>query len=349
MLPFSPIGWTPTHHIRLLDQTLLPDREQYLEISDVASMVEAIRRLRVRGAPLLGVAAAMGMTLAVHPEAGPGDGLTAVEDAGRAIGAARPTAVNLHWAVERMRQRARAWSAADGSLHGALVQEAEAIWREDREMCERIGTAGLPLLRPGALVVTQCNAGGLATGGIGTALAPLYLAHARGIPLRVVVPETRPLLQGARLTAWELSRAGIPCTLITDNMAASRIRRGDVDCILVGADRIAANGDVANKIGTYALALAARAHGVPFYVAAPQTTFDLASPDGASIVIEERDPAEVRGFRGEVTAPAGVSVWNPAFDVTPAGLVTGYLTDAGLIASGQIPMRMADRSTADGR
>jgi methylthioribose-1-phosphate isomerase len=248
----------------------------------------------------------------------------------------RPTAVNLAWALARMRGAARQ-SRGEG-LHAALLAEAEAIWQEDQAMCERIGAAGLPLIPDGALVLTHCNAGALATGGIGTALAPIYHAHALGRRVRVIADETRPLLQGSRLTAWELTNAGIPTTVIADNMAASRLRLGDVTCVIVGADRIAANGDVANKIGTYGVALAAREHGVPFYVAAPRSTFDAATADGQAIPIEERAPEEVR----RVGPAAGrASIWNPAFDVTPAALIRGYITDAGLLTRDQLS-RLAD-------
>jgi methylthioribose-1-phosphate isomerase len=217
-------------------------------------------------------------------------------------------------------------------LAEALRAEAQAIWDEDRAMCERIGRYGAGLIPADATVMTVCNAGALATGGMGTALAPVYTLLDEGRAPHVIVPETRPLLQGSRLTAWELSRAGVACTLITDNMVASRLRRGDVGCALVGADRIAANGDVANKIGTYPLALAARAHGVPFYVLAPTSTIDPATPDGAAIPIEERAPQEVTGWRGVRSAPEGIGAWNPAFDVTPAELITAIVTDRGVLA-----------------
>jgi methylthioribose-1-phosphate isomerase len=220
-------------------------------------------------------------------------------------------------------------------LHTVLVAEATAIWDEDRAMCDRIGEAGLHLVPDGATVLTHCNAGALATGGIGTALAPIYRAHAAGRKVNVVAGETRPLLQGSRLTAWELSRAGIPTTVITDGMVASRLRRGDIACVIVGADRIARNGDVANKIGTYTVALAARSHGVPFYVAAPRSTFDPATPNGAAIPIEERLAEEVRSSADTANA-ARVEVWNPAFDVTPADLINGYITDAGLLTRDQL-------------
>jgi methylthioribose-1-phosphate isomerase len=232
-----------------------------------------------------------------------------------------------------MERRAIAASAAGEDLATALRQEADAIWAEDRAMCLRIGIAGAELIGgDDAVVLTHCNAGALATGGIGTALAPVYTLHQRGRRVSVVADETRPLLQGSRLTAWELGRAGVPVTIIADGMAASRLRLGDVRCVLVGADRIAANGDVANKIGTYSVALAAREHGVPFYVAAPTSTIDPETPDGARIPIEERASDEVSGWRGQRTAPSGVQVWNPAFDVTPAALVTAIITDRGVVA-----------------
>jgi methylthioribose-1-phosphate isomerase len=329
----SPIGWTADSRVRLLDQTLLPRTERYLELSTVDEVAEAIRTLRVRGAPLIGIAAAMGLTLAGQPGNGAGGKqlLERVRSARDLLSSTRPTAVNLGWALDRMWRRAESVGAGE-NLHRLLVEEADAIWREDAAMCDRIGLAGLDLLGENATVATHCNAGALATGGIGTALAPMYKAHQAGRTVRVVASETRPLLQGARLTAWELTRSGIPCTLITDGMAASRLRLGDIHCVIVGADRIARNGDAANKIGTYSLALAAQAHDVPFYVAAPRTTFDFATPTGEGIPIEERRDDEVRGFQGSRTTPDEVSVWNPAFDVTPARLITAYITDAGVLS-----------------
>ncbi len=325
----SPIAWSAGRRVRILDQTALPGEERYADLGSIEEMAEAIRALRVRGAPLIGIAAAM----AVAQEAaapGAGDGLARVRTACALLGATRPTAVNLHWALGRMLARAESAAAAGTSLAEALRAEADAIAAEDRAMCDRIGALGAELLPDDATVCTICNAGALATGGIGTALAPVYVAHAAGRRPRVIVPETRPLLQGSRLTAWELSRAGVPCTVIADGMIASRLRRGDVSCVMVGADRIAANGDVANKIGTYGLALAARAHGVPFYVAAPSSTVDPATPDGTRIPIEERSSEEVVSWGGHRTGPAGVAVWNPAFDVTPAELVTAIITDRGV-------------------
>jgi methylthioribose-1-phosphate isomerase len=325
-----PIDWTADGGVRILDQTMLPGEERYLDLDTVDAVAEAIRTLRVRGAPLIGIAAAMGVTLALR---GGTASLEAVCAAAKTLGATRPTAVNLHWALARMERRAaRAVERAE-DLERALRDEATAIWDEDRAMCARIGALGAELLRgDDALILTHCNAGALATGGIGTALAPVYTMHQSGRRVAVLADETRPLLQGSRLTAWELSRAGVPVTVIADNMAASRLRQGDVTCVLVGADRIAANGDVANKIGTYGLALAARAAGVPFYVAAPSSTVDPATPNGAAIPIEQRGAAEVAGWRGHQAAPVGVQVWNPAFDVTPAELVTAIITDRGVFA-----------------
>jgi methylthioribose-1-phosphate isomerase len=325
----SPIGWTEDHAVRILDQTLLPGEERYLDLDTVDAVAEAIRTLRVRGAPLIGIAAAMGLTLAVRRGAATLDVVCA---ASAVLGSTRPTAVNLRWALRRMERRAAAAASAGTDLAEALRAEANAIWAEDREMCARIGAAGAALIGGDAVVLTHCNAGALATGGMGTALAPVYTLHQAGRRVSVIADETRPLLQGSRLTAWELTRAGVPVTVIADGMAASRLRRGDVTCVIVGADRIAANGDVANKIGTYGVALAARAHGVPFYVAAPTSTIDPATPNGTRIPIEERAADEVAGWRGHVAAPAEARVWNPAFDVTPAELVTAIITDRGVFA-----------------
>jgi methylthioribose-1-phosphate isomerase len=329
----QPIAWTPDFAVRILDQTLLPDTETYLTLETVDAVAEAIRTLRVRGAPLIGIAAAMGVTLALRRGAAT---LETVCAATAALGATRPTAVNLRWALGRMERRAAGVAAVGEDLPRALRDEATAIWDEDRAMCARIGAAGAALIDGDAVVLTHCNAGALATGGMGTALAPVYTLHAAGRRISVVADETRPLLQGSRLTAWELAQAGVPVTVIADGMAASRLRRGDITCVLVGADRIAANGDVANKIGTYGVALAARANGVPFYVAAPSSTVDMATPDGAAIPIEERAAEEIAALGGRRTVPAGVQVWNPAFDVTPAGLVTAIITDRGVFTPADI-------------
>jgi methylthioribose-1-phosphate isomerase len=336
----SPIAWGAERRVRILDQTLLPEREEYRDLASIAELAEAIRALRVRGAPLIGIAAAMGV--AMEATARPDADLATVRNACRFLGATRPTAVNLRWAVDRMERRAVQAANAGDDMAEALVAEADAIHEEDRVMCARIGELGAELLPDDATVCTICNAGILATGGIGTALAPVYVAHQAGRRPQVVVPETRPLLQGSRLTAWELSRSGVSCTVIADGMLASRLRRGDVRCAIVGADRIAANGDVANKIGTYGLALLARAHGVKFYVAAPSSTVDLVTPDGSRIPIEERARDEVARVGGRVLAPEAVPVWNPAFDVTPAELITGIITERGMV----VPSELAGSLTA---
>ena len=340
--------WNSDHSIRILDQTLLPGAETYRDLSSVDEVAEAIRTLRVRGAPLIGIAAAMGVVVSIR-QRGSGacpeeasEGATGqrllehVNKACQTLGATRPTAVNLHWALKRMCERAEQACAAGEDLYEALLAEANAIGDEDRAMCERIGALGSALIPDRATVCTVCNAGALATGGIGTALAPIYATHLAGRRPHVIVPETRPLLQGSRLTAWELTKAGVPCTLIGDGMIASRLRLGDVSCVIVGADRIAANGDVANKIGTYGLALAAHAHGIPFYVAAPSSTVDVATPNGAAIPIEQRESDEVATWQGTRTAPLGVGVWNPAFDMTPAKLITGIITDKGIFKPADI-------------
>jgi methylthioribose-1-phosphate isomerase len=335
----SPIAWTPDHGIRILDQTLLPSEEAYRDLESVDAVAEAIRMLRVRGAPLIGIAAAMGVAVAAGQRGSGAAGQATLQDiknACKVLSATRPTAVNLHWALERMRRRAELATERREALGPALIAEANAIWEEDRAMCRRIGELGATLIPGGATVCTMCNAGALATGGIGTALAPVYTLHESGRAPHVVVPETRPLLQGSRLTAWELTQAGVDCTLIGDGMIASRLRLGDIACVIVGADRIAANGDVANKIGTYGLALAARAHGIPFYVAAPSSTLDLATPDGSRIPIEQRDASEVASWQGTRTAPAGVKVWNPAFDVTPAELIAAIVTDRGIFPPAEV-------------
>jgi methylthioribose-1-phosphate isomerase len=327
----SPIAWTEAGTIRILDQTVLPEEERYLELRTLEQLAEAIRSLRVRGAPLIGIAAAMGVAMEAGQRHSEAAGQDRVRAACKLLGATRPTAVNLQWALDRMLRRAESAMQQQDNLSAALTDEANAIWDEDRRMCDRIGELGAPLIPRGATVCTVCNAGALATGGIGTALAPVYVQHRAGAEPHVIVPETRPLLQGSRLTAWELHRAGIPVTLISDSMVASRLRLGDVRAVFVGADRIARNGDVANKIGTYGLALAARAHDIPFYVAAPSSTVDPATANGAAIPIEERSAEEILAWRGQRSAPAGVGVWNPAFDVTPAELVTAIVTDRGVV------------------
>jgi len=345
--PFDTVRPSPDGRgLVILDQTQLPGAEVEVTLRTRADMEEAIRLLRVRGAPLLGVMAAWSLAALARNRAARGmsDGplqRAAIRDDANVLAATRPTAVNLAWSLRRVISQVDATLAAAPGLDAAgladrVWAEAEAIHAEDRQMCLTIGEHALQLLpaAPAPLtVLTHCNAGALATGGVGTALAPLYLAHAAGRTLRVFVDETRPLLQGSRLTAWELGQAGIDVTVITDSMAGALLSTTPIDAVLVGADRIAANGDTANKIGTYLLAVLARRHRVPFYVLAPTTTLDPATPDGEGIPIEQRHPDEVRQGMGTATAPEGVRVWNPAFDVTPADLVTAWITDQGVVRS----------------
>src|SRR5712691_7054789 len=332
LMSVQAIAWSPTGAVRIVDQRALPEARIERDLESAEAVADAIRTLQVRGAPLIGIAAAMGLV------AGTRELRAAARDAFLArlsrlvelLAAARPTAVNLRWALDRMARLAAATPGDGAALWERLRAGATAIWEEDRAMCRRIGEAGLPLVPDGAKVLTHCNAGALATGGIGTALAPIYLAHEAGRTLHVFVDETRPVLQGARLTAWELSQAGIPCTLIADAAAGSLMRLAQVDLVLVGADRIAANGDFANKIGTYSLAVLARHHGVPLYCAAPSSTIDPSLADGDGIPIEQRSPDEVKTVAGRPIAPAAVAALNPAFDVTPARYVTAFVTDRGL-------------------
>lgn len=323
--------------LELLDQTRLPEEEVWLRLESAAEVARAIREMRIRGAPAIGIAAAMGLALeAVRAaEDAAGDVERRVEEARALLLATRPTGRNLAWAVERMMARlaqCRGGGAGPVVVAAALRAEADAIAWEDAEACRRIGEHGLLLIPPeGATVYTHCNTGALATGGIGTAVAPVYVARERGIPVRVIVGETRPLLQGARLTAWELERAGVEVTVVVDSAAGALMMEGRVNLVISGADRVAANGDVANKIGTYGLAVLARHHGIPFYVAAPLSTFDLGTPSGAEIPIEERDASEVRCGFGRLTAPANVGVWNPAFDVTPNELITALVCERGIL------------------
>jgi methylthioribose-1-phosphate isomerase len=318
--------------VRIVDQTRLPGEHVERELRTVDEVCEAIATLRVRGAPAIGIAGAMGLVaaLAVHATEPEATFRWRLASYAERIAGTRPTAVNLPWALRRMRRAADATHGDATAVLERLRAEASAILEEDRTMCRRIGEHGLALIPGGARVLTHCNAGALATGGIGTALAPLYLAHEAGRRVEALVDETRPLLQGSRLTAWELARAGIPVTVLADSMAASLMAAGGVDLCIVGADRIAANGDVANKIGTYPLAIAARHHSIPFYVAAPSTTLDPHTPTGAAIPIEQRAANEVVAPFGPRLAPDGVEVYNPAFDVTPAALVTAIVTDAGV-------------------
>jgi methylthioribose-1-phosphate isomerase len=322
--------------VRLLDQRRLPEAERYLELESVEAVAEAIESMAVRGAPVIGCTAALGVALAaLRSRATDLPALGRELEAARArLAATRPTAVNLFWALGRMaaaEARAAAEPGADrATLAEALRREAQAILAEDVASCRALGRAALPLVPEAARVLTHCNAGALATAGYGTALGVVRAAAERGLAPRVLADETRPFLQGARLTAWELARDGIPVTVIGDGMAGHLMRAGEVDLVLVGADRIAANGDVANKIGTYGLAVLARAHAIPFYVAAPVSTIDSATPDGDAIPIEERGRTELAELGGRRLVPEGVPVRHPAFDVTPAGLVDAIVTERGV-------------------
>jgi methylthioribose-1-phosphate isomerase len=313
--------------LSVLDQTQLPAREAWLALSGAEDTAAAIRRLAVRGAPLIGMVAAYGLAMEVTRR----PGLGALEDGAEVLAGARPTAVNLAWAVERV--RAAALAAGPVSMAAAARAEAERIHAEEDAASAAIARHGADLLAGARRVLTICNTGALAAGGAGTALAVILELHRRAPDeVRVLACETRPLLQGARLTAWELARAGVPHELVVDSAAAGLIRRGEADAVIAGTDRVAANGDVANKVGTYGLALAARAAGIPFVIAGPVSSIDAALPDGDRIEIEERGAEEVLGFGGVTVAPPGTAVRNPAFDVTPAGLVTALVTERGVAA-----------------
>jgi methylthioribose-1-phosphate isomerase len=301
----------------VLDQTQLPDAEVWLDGSGPDAMIALIQRLAVRGAPLIGVAASASLATFAHR----GASATEYASACAALRAARPTAVNLMWAMDRMKD------AIDP------VAEARAIFAEDVRLCEGMARHGAELIQDGEGILTHCNTGGLATAGTGTALGVIRRAFEQGKHIHVYADETRPLLQGGRLTAWELTKLGIPSTLITDSMAALLLRDNKVQRVLVGSDRVAANGDFANKVGTYGLAVQARFHGVPFHPVAPFSTVDLACPNGAAIPIEEREPSEVRGYSTLRWAPEGIPAWNPSFDVTPVDLVTSLVLDRGVYAA----------------
>ena len=313
--------------LSVLDQTQLPARGAWLALTGAADTAAAIRRLAVRGAPLIGMVAAYGLAMEVTRR----PGLGVLEDGAELLTGARPTAVNLAWAVERV--RAAALAAGPVSMAGAARAEAERIHAEEDAASAAIARHGADLLAGARRVLTICNTGALAAGGAGTALAVILELHRRSPDdVRVLACETRPLLQGARLTAWELARAAVPHELVVDSAAAGLIRRGEADAVIAGTDRVAANGDVANKVGTYGLALAARAAGIPFVIAGPVSSIDAALPDGDRIEIEERGAEEVLGFGGVTVAPPGTAVRNPAFDVTPAGLVTALVTERGVAA-----------------
>ena len=336
-MPVPTIEWLGDvdGRVRLIDQTLLPTEFRQIECTDVGGVWEAIKVLRVRGAPAIGIAAAFGTVLGIQRSTASAYAVfrADLERATDYLATSRPTAVNLFWALDRMKRVAEQHRALPiPDLKRRLLDEARAICEEDKQICRAIGRHGAELVRDGDGVLTHCNAGGLATADYGTALAVLFAAHEQGKALHAYADETRPLLQGARLTTWELMQAGIPVTLICDNMAAQVLREGKVQLVVVGADRIAANGDAANKIGTYGVAILAREHGVPFYVAAPTSTFDLSLSTGDQIPIEQRGADEVTCGFGRRTAPEGVDVYSPAFDVTPARYIAGIITERGIIA-----------------
>lgn len=320
--------------VRLLDQSRLPESVEFLDCREYQAVARAIVELKVRGAPAIGVTAAMGVALGAQSVKATSwnEFETGVLFICSQLAATRPTAVNLFWAIERMKRRlVELRSQPIASIKAALITESQAILDEDIALCKAIGRHGAELIKDGQTVLTHCNAGALATAGYGTALGVIRAAWEQGKQIRVIADETRPVLQGSRLTAWELMQDKIPVTLITDNMAGALMRNGSINLCVVGADRIAANGDVANKIGTYSVAVLAKAHKIPFYVAAPYSTIDLKTKSGDEIPIEQRNPTEVTSVHGgHPIAPAGVAVYNPAFDVTPAEYITGIITERGV-------------------
>ena len=325
--------------LELIDQRRLPAEFVKLQCRDIEQVYEAIKTLAVRGAPAIGVCAAYGLALAMQKLSGNDDleaGIACLEKSCEYLSSTRTTAANLFWAMQRVARRAERFvadrpAASLQALKERVWEEANAIYTEDVDMCRRIGENGQMFIRQGAGILTHCNAGALATAGQGTALSVMFEAHKRGKKFKVYADETRPLLQGARLTAWELKQAGIDVILICDNMAGWLMKQGKISAVITGADRIAANGDAANKIGTYSLSILAREHGIPFYIAAPSSTFDLSIKSGNQIPIEQRTADEVRFLGDERIAPEGVGIWNPAFDVTDASLITAIITEKGVI------------------
>lgn len=320
--------------LTILDQTKLPNITEFIKIDRIEDAWDAIKQLKVRGAPAIGIAAAYGLLLGIQ-QATEENFDTFYEDFQKHsnyLATSRPTAVNLFWALKRMNERVlKEKEKPISSIKNALEEEAHLIRQEDEEVCRSIGEHALTLFHDGIGVLTHCNAGGIATAKYGTALAPMYLAKEKGWNIKVYADETRPLLQGARLTTWELQQAGIDVTLITDSMAAMVMSKGWVQAVIVGCDRVAANGDIANKIGTYGVALLAKAHNIPFYVAAPISTIDISTKTGQDIPIEERNAEEITEGFGTLTAPVGVKVFNPAFDVTPAEFITAIITEKGVL------------------
>ena len=331
------------HHVCILDQRLLPEVVNVVVCTDYVEVAEAIRTLQVRGAPAIGVTAALGVALGARQYSSPSlDGFQQhMDQVCDELAKTRPTAVNLFWAVDRMKKVLAGTPVTSiEECQDRLLNEALAILEDDVRVNKTLGKYGAAVIQDGDAILTHCNAGALATAGYGTALGVVRAAWEEGKQLRVFADETRPVLQGARLTAWELQQDGIPVTLITDNMAGALMQKKRVQCCVVGADRIAANGDVANKIGTYSVAVLAKAHGIPFYVAAPISTIDLETANGEAIPIEERNPSEVTQLHGtRVIAPVGVAVWNPAFDVTPATLITGIITERGILSPHELPSK----------
>lgn len=330
------IVWSERRTLSLLDQRALPDEVAYRECAQAAEVASAIRDMVVRGAPAIGIAAAYGMALSAHRHAGSNrkDFCKLLKQDAAQLKGARPTAVNLSWAVDRLLNLATDLSksgAEQEDIAQSLEDEALQIHQDDVKACKAMGQHGLPFVPEKATILTHCNAGALATGGYGTALGLIRAAHEAGRKIRVLADETRPYLQGARLTAWELLQDGIPVSVVCDSSAGSLMARGQVSLVVVGADRIAANGDTANKIGTFPLAVLAARQGIPFLVAAPRSTFDAMAPDGGAIPIEERPAEEVLNLKGAPIAPTGVAAINPAFDVTPAGLIHAIITEEGPI------------------
>ena len=337
-MPLPTIEWIGEidGRIKLIDQTLLPNELKYVYCDDKESIYHAIKTLMVRGAPAIGIAGAMGTVAGIKNSKSEDfeSFFKEMKEVTSYLGSSRPTAVNLFWGLKRMEDTAQKNSHKPVSeIKRILLDEAKTILEEDKAICRKIGENGESLLEDGSCVITHCNAGGLATGGYGTALAVMFAAAEKGKKISVYADETRPLLQGSRLTAWELKNAGIEVTLICDNMAAHTMKQRKVDCVIVGADRIAANGDAANKIGTYSLSIIAKEHNVPFYVAAPASTFDMSIASGDEIPIEERSPDEVTCISGNKIAPDDIKVFNPAFDVTPASNITAIITERGVINS----------------
>ena len=323
---------------KILDQTQLPTRVVYNEYGDYRDIMQSIKKLEIRGAPAIGIAGAFAVAVAAEIDVNMevGQYKIILSQVAEEIKNVRPTAVNLGWGVDRIVKVIEDYKGDNmDELRGFIWDEAGAILDEDRILCDKIGENGAALINDGDTILTHCNAGALATGGIGTALAVIYTAKNQGKKISVYADETRPLLQGARLTSWELMQEGIDVTLICDNMAAMVMRQGKIDKVIVGTDRVAKNGDVANKIGTYGVAVLAKEHNVPFYVALPYSTFDNDIPTGDDIPIEERDPSEITNWGGVQTAPDGVKVYSPAFDITPRELVTAYITDKGVTPGGR--------------